>query len=203
MWRVGPTGLLLALAIAAGAAGAAGSACATPPDREMQQAEDAIASARAAGAHEYAAVDLAAAEEALVRARDAVALADYRLALSHALDGRERAQAAEAEAGRARAAAQAEAERTIARLDAALVAARTRLDSTRGSGASPEAGGAGAEVVTHAAARLQEARAAAARGDFRAALQLAADALSAVDPAERRPAGPSSRLSGSGAPGRI
>jgi hypothetical protein len=179
------------------------TACATPPDREMQQAEDAIASARAEGAAEYAATDLEAAEAALARAREAVALRDYRLALSHALDGRERAQTARAQAGAARTAARTEANQVIARLDAAIVAARTRLGAAHEGGPSPGASNGAADVITHATARLQEARAAFARGDFAAALRLATDALPTLDTVDRDPGRSSSSTAATGEPGRI
>jgi len=178
------------------------AACATPPDREMLQAEEAIASARAEGAAEYAAADLEAAEEALARAREAVVLRDYRLALSHALDGRERAQTARAQAGLARTAARTEADQVIVRLDAAIEAARTRLDAASGAGTSPGAA-RGTDVIAHATARLQEARAAFARGDFAGALRLATDTLPTLDASDQVPGRSSRRLVGVGATGRI
>src|SRR5262245_28271359 len=70
------------------------SACATPPTREMDQAQGAIDTARAAGADRYAAEEYRGAVDALKQAQDAVEQRDYRLALNHALDSRERAQAA-------------------------------------------------------------------------------------------------------------
>ena len=63
-----------------------------PPDKEMQQAQGAIDAARAAGADQYAHEEFAAAQEALTHANEAVEQRDYRLALNHALDSRERAQ---------------------------------------------------------------------------------------------------------------
>ena len=80
------------LLVVASACLAAAMACAEPPDKEIQQAIGAIDAARAAGAAEYAAEDFTAAQDALTRANDAVELRDYRLALNHALDSRERAQ---------------------------------------------------------------------------------------------------------------
>src|SRR5690606_23255882 len=68
--------------------------CAEPPRKEMDQAQGAIDAARAAGADVYAADSLSEAITALTRADEAVAQRDYRQALSHALDARERAQAA-------------------------------------------------------------------------------------------------------------
>jgi len=69
-------------------------ACADPPSREMDQAEGAIDAARAAGAEQYAADELAAALAALAQSHEAVTLHDYRSALSYALDSREQAEGA-------------------------------------------------------------------------------------------------------------
>src|SRR5947207_13888678 len=62
-----------------------------PPDKEIQQAQDAIDKARAAGADRYAVEEYTAAVEALKNAHAAVDQRDYRLALNNALDSRERA----------------------------------------------------------------------------------------------------------------
>ncbi len=58
----------------------------------MDQAQGAIDAARAAGADRYAAAEHTAAVESLKRSHEAVAQGDYRLALSHAMTSRERAQ---------------------------------------------------------------------------------------------------------------
>src|SRR5438034_1116223 len=70
------------------------AACGAPPDKELQQAQSAIEAARAAGADRFAVEEFLAAQNALARANEAVAQRDYRLALNHALDARERAQTA-------------------------------------------------------------------------------------------------------------
>src|SRR5207237_8293242 len=74
------------------------AACGDPPEKEMQQAQGAIDAARAVGADEYAHGEFVAAEDALKHAHAAVDERDYRLALNHALDSRERAQNAAREA---------------------------------------------------------------------------------------------------------
>src|SRR5258707_924021 len=99
-------------------------ACGDPPEKEMQQAEGAIAAARAAGADRYAHDEFAASETSLKRAHDAVEQRDYRLALNYALDSRERAQSAAKEAGDRKAAARGDAERALANASAALTQAR-------------------------------------------------------------------------------
>ena len=109
-------GLLLSLA-----------ACADPPDREMQLAEGAINAARAAGAETYARDELTAAQQTLVRAREAVEIRDYRLALSHALDSHERAQNAARMAADGKAIARSDAERALTAAAQALATAEERL----------------------------------------------------------------------------
>ena len=64
--------------------------CAEPPNKEMNQAQGAIDAARAAGAERFATAEFAAATDALKRSEKAVAAGDYRQALSHAIDSRER-----------------------------------------------------------------------------------------------------------------
>src|SRR5205807_5231258 len=106
-WRMlGARRWLLSVAIAAAIGNAA---CGDPPDKEMQQAQGAIDAARAAGADQYAHADFVAAQEALKRAQDAVDQRDYRLALNHALDSRERAQNAVKAAADQKAAARTDA----------------------------------------------------------------------------------------------
>ena len=85
-----------------------------PPDKEIQAAETAINAARTAGADRYAAEEFTAAQEALTHAREAVDQRDYRLALNHALDSRERAETATAQAAVGVATARATADRAIA-----------------------------------------------------------------------------------------
>ena len=101
--------------------------CGDPPDKEMQQAEGAIAAARAAGADIYAADELRAAEDTLKHAHEAVAARDYRLALSQALDSRERAENAARLSADQKAAARVEADRAISEAAIALALAQTKL----------------------------------------------------------------------------
>ena len=103
-------------------------ACADdPPDKEMQQAQAAIDTARAAGANEYAHGEFAAAEDALKRAREAVGQRDYRLALNNALDSRDRAQTATKEAVEQQKTARADAQRALTEASTALADANARL----------------------------------------------------------------------------
>lgn len=103
------------------------ASCAEPPSKEMNQAQGAIDAARAAGAEKFAAAEFFAAQDALKKSEEAVAAGDYRLALSHALDSRERAQNAAKLAVDGRADARGQAERAIAEVATLLSRARAQL----------------------------------------------------------------------------
>jgi hypothetical protein len=106
-------------------------ACAEPPSKEMDQAQGAIDAARAAGAEQYAAGEFKAAVDALQRSHDAVAQSDYRLALNHALDARERAQNAAREAADTKAQVRGESERTMAEVGTLVAQASMRLQAAQ------------------------------------------------------------------------
>jgi hypothetical protein len=155
-----PASLVIAL-VAAG--------CAEPPNKEMDQAQGAIDAARAAGAEQYASDEYKAAADALKRAHDAVAQSDYRLALSNALDSRERAQNAARQAADGKAQVRGEVERTQAEVSNLLTVARARIDVARKTRAPRR-------VVTEAAmslaaieADVQKAGEAVKTGDYLAA----------------------------------
>jgi len=103
------------------------AACGTPPNKEMDQAQGAIDAARAAGADRYASVDYEAAINALKLANDAAAQRDYRLALNHALDSRERAQNAARAAAENHARIRGEVERSMAEIAGVLAEANARI----------------------------------------------------------------------------
>jgi hypothetical protein len=103
------------------------SACGSPPNKEMDQAQGAIDAARAAGAERYAAGEYQAATTSLKLSNDAVAQRDYRLALNHALESREHAQNAAREAADTRARIRGEVERSMAEVAALLAQANTRI----------------------------------------------------------------------------
>lgn len=102
------------------------AACGAPPSKEMHQAQGAIDAARAAGAETYATEDYTAAVEALKRAEEAAGQRDYRLALSQALDSRERAQSAARIAADQKADVRSEAERLLAEATVAVAQANAR-----------------------------------------------------------------------------
>src|SRR5204863_8664435 len=92
----------------------AAAGCAEPPTKELDQAQAAIEVAVSAGVERFAPADLASARTALVQARDAVTQRDYKLALGHALDSRERAQTAARATAEARAALKRETQALLA-----------------------------------------------------------------------------------------
>jgi hypothetical protein len=166
------------------------AACADPPAKEMHEAQGAIDAARAVGADKFAADEFTAAVEALKRSEEAVQAGDYRQALSHALDSRERAQAAAKMAVDSRANARGSAERVITEVATLLARADARWKDPAVA-RLPRTALAGPRSATASAAKaLQEARSALARDDYEAvnqtlkgvATQLQA-ALSAIDAA--------------------
>ena len=154
-------GLLLTLSVACGGG---------PPDTEMQQAQGAIDAARAAGADAYAHDEFAAAQASLKNAQDAVAQRDYRLALTYALDSRERAQNAAREAGDHKATARSDAERALAATTAALNDARAKLKSAEGAHVPPRTLTGPRRTILAADADVQEARTAFGTGDYLAVM---------------------------------
>ena len=148
------------------------TACAAPPSKEMNQAQGAIDSARAAGADRYAAAELSAATEAMRRSEQAVTQNDYRLALSLAIESRERAQAAAKAAGENRAKLRGDAERTVAEINALLTQARERLRDAETARLPRRIVSEPRETIDAAQKTLQEARAALAADDYPRAMAL-------------------------------
>ena len=160
MLRVGRRLALVILVLSA--------SCAEPPNKEINQAQGAIDAARAAGADRFATTEFAAATDALTRAEQAVGARDYRLALNHAIDSRERAQSAARMAVEGRADARGQAERSIAEVATLISRAQAQLkdpDVVRSNGRTlrePRATVAAAEKM------LQEARSALAAENYAA-----------------------------------
>jgi hypothetical protein len=152
--------------------------CAEPPNKEMNQAQGAIAAARAAGADRFAASELAAATDALKRSEEAVAAGDYRQALSHAIDSRERAQDAAKVAVDVRADARGQAERAIAEVATLLARALAQLKDPDVARANARTLRAPRATVAKAQSLLQEARSALAREEY-AAVDTALNGLAA------------------------
>jgi hypothetical protein len=154
-----------------------------PPTKEIQQAQSAIEAARIAGANDYAHDELAAAELALKNARDAVEQRDYRLALTSAVDSRERARTAETEAADQKVVVRRDAEHLLAEVTAALAQAHAHLSNA--AAARPPRPAAGPRrVVSDVEESVQEARAAFARGEYLTALKVLKDANARLAGAE-------------------
>jgi len=167
-----PSRLAAAFAIALTAIACGGN----PPDKEIKQARAAIEAARGAGADQYAKTEYAAAQDALKRSEDAVADRDYRLALNHALDARERAEAAARQAVDGKVIARADADRAVRDLTAALSDARARLKSAESARVAPRILGDLRRAIADADAAVQKARTTIEAGDYAAAAALIAEA---------------------------
>jgi hypothetical protein len=141
-------------------------ACAEPPSKEMNQAQGAIAAAEAAGAAQYATTELSAATDALKRSEEAVTQRDFRLALSLAIDSRERAQNAVKVAADARARARGDAERLIAEVNTLLIQATDRLRDPNVAHLPHKVTDPAEATVKAANKRMQEARAALKADDY-------------------------------------
>jgi hypothetical protein len=172
--------LFLTLGAAVSAAG-----CGEPPDREMQQALGAIDAARAAGAEEYATEEFRAAQQALERANEAVGLRDYRLALNHALDSRERAQNSAKLAAEGRAAARVEADHALTALAGALAGAQTLLKNAEAARAPARTLAEPRRTLASTERRLQEARTAFEQGAYHEVVSIEAKEREALAAATR------------------
>jgi hypothetical protein len=148
-------------------------ACAEPPSKEMNQAQGAIDAARAAGAEQYAAAEFSSAVDALKLSEAAVTQRDYRLALNHAIESRERAQNAAKTAGVARAKARGDAERLVSEVSTLLTQARARLTGDSAAKLPRRLVQEERERINGIEKPLQEARAALAADDYPAAMKAA------------------------------
>jgi HEPN domain-containing protein len=164
-----PRRALWALALVA----ALTAACADPPEKEIQQARGAIDTARAAGADRYAPEDFKAAEDLLKQANDAVTERDYRLALNHAIDARERALSAAKDAADRKASARVDADRAVAAATTALGEAHARLRAAENAHLPGRTLLDAKHTIGAAEQKMQEARTARQNGDYLAAIEAA------------------------------
>jgi hypothetical protein len=146
------------------------TACGTPPHKEMDEAQSAIAAARAAGADRYAAEEFAAATGSLALATTAVSQRDYRLALNHALESRERAQNATRIAKETQQRLRADVDRSVIEMNALLAQATGRLGTAEKTRVPRRTIDDARRSIADARDDLQKARAAAEAQDFSAAL---------------------------------
>jgi len=155
-------------------------ACSSPPEKERNQAAEAIAVARTAEAGTYAADELRAAETALQQYDQAVSDHDYRLALTHAIDARDGAYSASRLAASRKATAQAAAFKVLTDFDATVNLAKSRL---AGAPALRPVGPAADRVraaLLRAPKILQEARTRLANQDFNGVVGLVAPMTEAI-----------------------
>jgi type II secretory pathway component PulM len=103
------------------------AACSEPPKKEIDQAQQAVDSARQAGAEHYAPEAFTAATSALQQAREAVDQRDYRLALSRAVDASDRAQEASRATADNKAKARSQSEAALNTTNAAAMHLQARL----------------------------------------------------------------------------
>lgn len=164
------------------------TACTSPPNKEMDQAQGAIDTARAAGADRYAPTELAAADTALKQANTAVEEGDYRLALTRAIDSREQAQNAARVAADTRARLRGDIERSMAEVKALVTQVNAWIASPASS-KTPRSRRTAQQVVTQAGADLQKAGSAIQGEDYTGAqrvLTAAKERLQKVVPAVPR-----------------
>lgn len=185
------TWLCALLALCGAAAG-----CADPPTKEIDQAQAAIEVAVSAGADRFAPSELEGARTAFTQARDSVAQREFKLALSHALDSRERAQAAARAAGQARAKLKTDTQAALADV-LALQAQAQRLMTSATSGAARARARRTRTAMTRLSTAVQEARTLVESGDDIKASDalpgLKRDLERLIEELEGRPAAQSSR----------
>ena len=132
----------------------------------MDQAQGALDAAKAAGAEQYAPDEYRAAADALTRSHEAVAQSDYRLALNHALDSRERAQNAARQAADGKAQVRGEADLTMQEVSGLIVRANARLEASRKARVPRRLVAAPAQEVATVSEEVQKAREMLARGNY-------------------------------------
>jgi flagellar hook-basal body complex protein FliE len=136
------------------------------PTKEILQAQQAIDSARDAGAAQYATEEFTAAEAALTRAQASVTGNDYRQALNDALDARDRAQTAAKDAAERKAALKTDVDRALHDAALAVVDARAKLRAAETGRRSPRVTAPVRRSLTEAETHVQEARTAFDKGDY-------------------------------------
>ena len=141
-------------------------ACSEPPHKEIDAAEAAINAARRDGAAEYASETFNAATAALTAARDAASQGDYRLALSRALDARDRAQQSAKQAADDKDRARKDGEAAVRAVVTGLDELDQKLEGATRAGVPSGDLTIARTVARDAGAALQKARAALASGNY-------------------------------------
>jgi hypothetical protein len=154
----------------------AAASCSNPPTKERDQAQTALAAARAADAAIYAAEDLQAAQAALDKYDQSVGQRDYRQALSDAIEARDRAYEAARQSTTLKASARTQLQGAMTQLDGLLKVAAARLASTTPPRLAPVAADRLRGASRSATTALQEARTRMDSGRYR-------EGLAAIQPA--------------------
>jgi len=157
-----------------------------PPNKEIQQAQQAIDVAGTSGAERYATDEFTAAREALKRAKAAVVGRDYRQALNDALDARDRAQTASRDTADRKARAKDDADRGLHEAALALVDARAKLRAAEASRRAPRLAAALRREIADAETHVQEARTALDAGAYLDANELLTQATQRLSESLRR-----------------
>ena len=147
------------------------AACSAPPQKEIDRAQQAIDSARVAGADRYAPAAYAAATSALQQAHEAVAQRDYRLALSRAVDAGDLAQEAAKAAADNKALARSASEAAVSRANAALRQLEARVKVAEQARVPPRELAPARTTIKDAEAALQKARTLLAAQNYVAATE--------------------------------
>jgi hypothetical protein len=145
------------------------AACSEPPRKEIDRAQQAIETARVAGAEQYAPETFAAATAALKQSNQAVEQRDYRLALSLAVDASDRAQEAAKAAADSKAKARTDTEAAINTANASLMQLQSRLKIAEEAHVPPRELSPARMTLRDAEEALQKARARLVADDYEAA----------------------------------
>jgi len=140
--------------------------CSEPPQKEIDLAQTAIDSARAAGAERYASTEFVSAKASLDKAKAAVDQRDYRQALNHALDSRQRAAEAGRQAVDGKAAAKRETEARYGEAATRANALATALRNAAADGVPAKTLKDPQAALAAARTALQKASAAISAGNF-------------------------------------
>ena len=141
-------------------------ACSAPPQKEIDGAQGAIDAARAAGADQYAPDAFTAATTAMQQTHEAVQQRDYRLALSRAVDAKDRALQAAREAADGKARAQSDADRTLTHATASAQQLDQLIKAAEAARVPARDLEPARRLRAEAERALQEARAATSAGNY-------------------------------------
>jgi hypothetical protein len=170
------------------------SGCSEPPQKELDQAQAAIDSAKTAGADTYAADEYNAALTALQKSHAAVDQRDYREALNYAIDARQRATGAAKQAGIAKGHTQAAAEKLVTECSTRVSQLDTDIKVAEGARVAPRDLRSARTTLADAQKALQETRIAMETGKYAEVASALTEvrrkldaAIAAVDALRQRP----------------